>query len=85
MAYKYNPLSGVFDIDTNTGGGGGAPTTATYLTLSLDATLSAERVLTAGDGITFNDTGANGTLTISQTVPLQESQTRHYVMALMGG
>jgi hypothetical protein len=41
-----------------------APTDATYLTLSLDATLSAERVLTAGEGIDFTDAGANGTLTI---------------------
>jgi len=50
------------------GGGGGAPTGASYLTLSLDATLTAERVLTAGTGISFVDTGANGTLTIASTV-----------------
>ncbi len=48
-------------------GGGTAPTAATYLTLSLDGALSAERVLTAGSGIAFADTGANGTLTISAT------------------
>lgn len=47
------------------GGGGGAPAGASYLTLALDATLTAERVLTAGTNITFVDTGANGTLTIS--------------------
>ena len=41
-----------------------APTDAQYLTLALDATLSAERVLTAGEGIDFTDAGANGTLTI---------------------
>ena len=40
-------------------------TDATYLTLSLHADLTAERVLTAGGGIDFNDSGANGTLTIS--------------------
>jgi len=50
------------------GGGGGAPTGASYLTLSLDAGLTAERVLTAGAGISFVDTGANGTLTIASTV-----------------
>ena len=47
------------------GGGGGAPTGATYLTLSLNGSLTAERVLTAGTAITFADTGANGTLTVS--------------------
>jgi hypothetical protein len=47
------------------GAGGGAPTTSTYLTLSLDAGLTAERVLTAGAGISFVDTGPNGTLTVS--------------------
>ena len=55
------------------GGGGGAPTGATYLTLSLNGSLTAERVLTAGTAIGFADTGANGTLTISvstlDTVP----------------
>lgn len=51
----------------NISGASGAPTTASYLTLALDSTLSAERVLTAGGGITFTDSGANGTLTIAQT------------------
>jgi hypothetical protein len=41
-----------------------APTDATYLTLTNDATLSTERVLTAGEGIDFTDAGANSTLTI---------------------
>lgn len=43
----------------------GAPTGASYLTLGLDAGLSAERVAAAGSGIGFADTGANGTLTIA--------------------
>lgn len=47
------------------GGGGGAPTNATYVTLSLDATLTNERVLTAGSGITVTDGGANGPVTIA--------------------
>lgn len=48
-------------------GGTGAPDGATYLTLSLNGTLTAERVLTAGTGIAFVDSGVNGTLTISAT------------------
>lgn len=49
------------------GGGGGAPTSASYLVLGLDGTLTNERVLTAGTNISFVDTGAGGTLTISAT------------------
>jgi hypothetical protein len=52
------------DLD-NLGGGGGAPTNATYVTLSTDATLTQERVLTAGSGITIVDAGAGSTVTIS--------------------
>ena len=44
---------------------GGAPVGASYLTLGLNGALTAERVLTAGEGIDFADTGANGTLTIN--------------------
>lgn len=49
------------------GGGGGAPTTATYVTLSTDATLTNERVLTAGSGISIVDNGAGNTVVISAT------------------
>ena len=38
--------------------GGGAPTDAQYVTLATDGDLSAERVLTAGDGIDFNRWGS---------------------------
>ncbi len=44
---------------------GGAPASSSYLTLGLDAGLSAERVLTAGTGISFTDGGANSTLTVA--------------------
>lgn len=57
------------------GGGGGAPTNAQYLTLALDSTLTAERVLTPGAGISFVDTGANGTLTITADVALSVANT----------
>lgn len=53
-----SPLSG--------GGGGGAPTDATYLTLSLNGTLSNERVLVGTSGqITITDAGAGGNATLS--------------------
>lgn len=42
----------------------GAPVGAQYLTLANDAVLTAERQMLAGTGISFTDTGANGTLTI---------------------
>ncbi len=45
--------------------GGGAPTGASYLTLGTDATLTAERVLTAGTAIGLTDGGAGSTLTIA--------------------
>ena len=53
-------LSGV----SATGGGGGAPTTAQYLTLATDANLSAERVFTPGTGLAATDAGANGNYTL---------------------
>jgi len=49
-------------------GGGGAPTDAQYLTLATNGSLSAERVLTAGDGLGSNDGGANGNFTISLAI-----------------
>ncbi len=57
----------VTDAVNNSGGGGGAPTNATYVTLSTDATLTAERVLTAGAGISITDGGAGGPVTIAAT------------------
>lgn len=40
---------------------------ASYITLGTDAGLTNERVLTAGTGISFTDTGAGGTLTVEAT------------------
>lgn len=49
------------------GGGGGAPTNATYVTMSLNGTLTQERVLTAGNGVTITDNGAGSTVVIDAT------------------
>jgi len=53
---------------TGGGGGGGAPTDAEYVVMTLDGTLTNERVLTAGTGINISDGGAGGNVTIASTV-----------------
>lgn len=47
------------------GGGGGAPTNVHYVTLTTDATLTQERVLTAGTGLTLTDAGAGLAVTLA--------------------
>jgi hypothetical protein len=49
------------------GGGGGAPTNAEYVVLSANGTLTDERVLTAGAGISLTDGGPGGNLVIAAT------------------
>jgi hypothetical protein len=46
------------------GGGGGAPVNATYLVLSADGTLTAERVFTPGTTLAAVDGGAGGPYTV---------------------
>ena len=53
-----------------------APNDATYVTLSTNSTLTAERTLAAGSGITLTDAGANGAATISIANDAIDSQ--HY-------
>jgi len=54
------------DLSPLSGGGGGGVTDATYVTLSLNGTLTNERVLTGTAGqITFTDGGAGGNVTAS--------------------
>jgi hypothetical protein len=50
-------------------GSAGAPDTAQYVCLAVDAGLSAERVLTAGTGLTLTDAGANGAATLAIDSP----------------
>lgn len=56
--------NGPITINSTTGG---APTNAQYVVLTADATLTDERVLTAGSGISISDGGAGSTVTISAT------------------
>ena len=51
-------------ISGSGGSGSGAPTTAQYLVLAVDGTLTNERVLTAGGGVTLTDGGAGGAATL---------------------
>ena len=58
---SYPPFSGLFGtVSGGGGGGGGAPVNATYLTLSLDGTLTAERVFTPSARLSGIDGGAGG-------------------------
>ena len=53
-------------------GGGGAPVDATYVTMSLNPTLTQERVLTPGTGVGIVDGGANNPVTVSVTATLSQ-------------
>jgi hypothetical protein len=55
------------DVTISAPGAAGAPLDASYVTIGLNATLSDERVLTAGTAITLTDGGANGNATIGVT------------------
>jgi hypothetical protein len=61
-------VRGDWDGFLSGGGGGGAPTDAEYVVMSLNGTLTNERVLTAGTGINITDGGAGGNVTIASTV-----------------
>ena len=63
--------AGAVDV-TIPGGGGGAPVDAEYVVLSLDGTLTDERVLTAGTGLALVDAGAGSTVTLSVDATLAE-------------
>lgn len=49
------------------GTSGGAPIDAQYVTLSANSTLTNERVLTAGSGVTLTDGGPGTTITVAQS------------------
>ena len=61
--YQYPDKDGTFAMLSDIAGG--APVDAEYLTLSLNGSLTDERVLTAGEGIDLTDGGAGGNLTVS--------------------
>jgi len=61
MPPSYPPFSGILGTATGGGGGGGgAPSDATYLTLSLNGTLTNERVFAPAARLSATDGGAGG-------------------------
>lgn len=58
-------LQRLFDQYSTSVDASAAPSDATYLTLSTNSTLSAERLFAAGTGINVVDAGANGAFTVS--------------------
>ncbi|MHC4690756.1 MAG: hypothetical protein ACYS5F_14150 [Planctomycetota bacterium] len=66
---------------SGTSGGGGAPDDAQYVVMSLDGTLSDERVLTAGTDIDIADGGAGGNATVSvETGTFSRPGHAHFVI-----
>lgn len=63
---------GTVDVTIPGGGGGGAPADAQYVVMALNATLTDERVLTAGTGVGILDGGAGGPVTLSVTSTLAQ-------------
>ncbi len=56
------------EFDLTAAASSGAPTDATYVVLSANGTLTDERVITQGDGISIQDAGAGSSLTISSSI-----------------
>ena len=76
-----NPLV-LYYVDTNIlsqdhdqASGSGAPSGAEYVTMALDGTLTAERVLAVGSGLALDDGGANGNATLSQNQGTEATDT----------
>lgn len=51
-------------------GGSGAPVGSSYVTIAADGTLTDERRLTAGSGISITDNGAGSTVVIASSAAL---------------
>ena len=65
--FVFDETVGRFVYTKDGGGGGGAPTNAQYVALATNGTLTNERVLTAGTGISITDNGAGSTVVIAAT------------------
>lgn len=72
---------------TGGGGGGGAPTDAQYVTLATDGTLTDERTLAVGAGLTIDDGGPGQPVTIEATtgLPPWAGVEDGWVLSIVGG
>ncbi|MDP2966918.1 MAG: hypothetical protein Q8N87_00650, partial [bacterium] len=61
--------------------GGGAPTDASYVVMGLNGTLTQERRLTAGFGITISDGGANNNVTVGLTYPSKSCSSGYTIQS----
>ena len=68
-------------VTTLATGATSAPVDAQYVTLATNGTLTNERVLTAGAGISLTDAGAGSTVTVAATIA-QNSQSAAYTTVL---
>lgn len=74
------------DVAWTTGGGGGAPTTSTYVTMTTDGTLTNERTLAVGTGLTLTDGGAGSTVTLdNDTFAITKKKMVYYDDFINGG
>lgn len=73
LYYLYGQVSSI--PATSGSGGGGAPTDASYITLGTNGTLTNERVITPGTGITGTDAGAGSTYTIAIDSAVMQSKS----------
>jgi len=76
--------NGQLSFVPQSGGGGGAPTNAEYVTISTDATLTNERVLTAGTDIGITDNGAGSTVVVSFTGSKPPADAQYVTLATDG-
>ena len=61
-----------------------SPSNASYVVISTNDDLTAERVLTAGTGISLTDGGANSAITINATAKSFDDQASYIVLSATG-
>jgi hypothetical protein len=74
----------VYSGGWNTIGASGAPVDATYLTLSLNGTLTSERVLTLGNSLSATDGGGNGNYTVDAIQDIRTTATPQFARMGLG-
>jgi hypothetical protein len=78
---KYKRPDGTVD---NLSNASSAPTTSSYVVITNDATLTADRAIATGDGIALVDGGANSTVTIAHDVVDYARKHIHFIDEFFG-